>query len=239
MKQALEREKKMSELKLRFFSMASHEFRTPLSVIMFATQVLENSEPEWLDEKKIRNIKRIKDCTHKITQMLTDVLMLARAEAEKLELNPKTLNLEQFCRQIVEEINTERKEDCAISFVNKGNRNDEVYLDEKLLHSILSNLLSNAVKYSPQGEEVNFEVEFEPESVVFTIKDRGNGIPIADQAHLFEAFHRGENVGRIDGTGLGLAIVKRCVDLQKGKIAWDSYPGKGTTFSISIPQISK
>ncbi len=235
MKQALEREKKMSELKLRFFSMASHEFRTPLSIITFATQMLENSEPEWLDAKKIRNIYRIKDSAQKITQLLTDVLTLARAEAEKLELKPKKLNLEQFCQQILEEIKTERPENCLISFVYKGNHNDEVYLDEKLLHSILINLLSNAVKYSPQGEEVNFEVKFQAESVIFTIQDRGIGIPVQDQVHLFEAFHRGENVGRIDGTGLGLAIVKRCVDLQGGEITWNSYPEKGTTFVVSIP----
>ena len=235
MKQALEREKKMSELKLRFFSMASHEFRTPLSIITFATQMLENSEPEWLDAKKIRNIHRIKDSAQKITQMLTAVLILARAEAAKLELKPKTLNLEQFCQQILEEIKTERPENCVISFIYKGNHHDEVYLDEKLLHSILINLLSNAVKYSPQAEEVNFEVKFQAESVVFTIKDQGIGIPIKDQFHLFEAFHRGENVGRIDGTGLGLAIVKRCVDLQKGEITCKSYPEKGTTFVVSLP----
>ncbi len=232
---ALEQEKKMSELKLRFFSMASHEFRTPLSVITFATQVLENSEPEWLDQKKIRNINRIKDSAQKITQMLTDVLILARAEAEKLELKPTTINLEPFCQQIVEEIKNTRPENSAISFVNKGNRHDEVYLDAKLLHSILINLLSNAVKYSPQGEEIKFEVDLESEAVVFTIKDRGIGIPLSDQAHLFEAFHRGENVGKIDGTGLGLAIVKRCVDLQGGTIDCDSYPKKGTTFIVSLP----
>lgn len=234
-KQALEREKKMSELKLRFFSMASHEFRTPLSVITFAAQVLENSEPRWLDEKKLRNIHRIQDSAQKITQMLTDVLILARAEAEKLELKPKTLNLKQFCQQILEEIKTERQKNCAISFVYKGDRNSEVYLDEKLLHSILINLLSNAVKYSPSGEEVKFEVEFQGESVVFTIADRGIGIPVSDQAHLFEAFHRGENVGRIDGTGLGLAVVKRCVDLQGGDITWNSSLQRGTTFVVSIP----
>jgi PAS domain S-box-containing protein len=239
MKRALEREQELSELKLRFFSMASHEFRTPLSIIMLAAQVLENSEPEWLDSKKLRNLKRIKDNTQKITQMLTDVLMLARAEARKLEFKPKTLNLQQFCQQILEEIETDKQENCAISFVNKGNRSDEIFLDEKLLHSILINLLSNAVKYSPQGEEINFEVKLEAQSVIFTIKDRGIGIPLQDQTHLFEAFHRGENVGNIDGTGLGLAIVKRCVDLQGGQITCDSYPGKGTTFIVSIPIISK
>ena len=234
-KRALEQEKKMSELKLRFFSMASHEFRTPLSIISFATQVLEHSEPEWLDPKKIRNIQRIKDSAHKITQMLTDVLTLARAETDKLKLNPTTINLEQFCREVLEAVETGRKKDSGISFVFHKNCNDEVYLDEKLLRSILINLLSNAVKYSPQAEEVNFAVDLQADSVVFTIKDRGIGIPVKDQAHLFEAFHRGDNVGKIDGTGLGLAIVKRYVDLQGGEITCDSYPEKGTTFIVSLP----
>ncbi len=234
-KRALEQEKKMSELKLRFFSMASHEFRTPLSIITFAIQVLENSEPEWLDPKKIRNIQRIKDSAQKITQMLTDVLSLARAETDKLELNPTTINLEQFCREVLEAVETERKKDYGISLVFNRNCSDEVYLDEKLLRSILINLLSNAVKYSPQAEEVNFEVDLQADSVVFTIKDRGIGIPIKDQPHLFEAFHRGDNVGKIDGTGLGLAIVKRYVDLQGGEIICDSYPEKGTTFIVSLP----
>jgi PAS domain S-box-containing protein len=233
-KRALEREKELSELKLRFFSMASHEFRTPLSIIMFASQMLENSEPEWLDDKKIRNINRIKDSAQKITQMLTDVLILARAEAEKLELKPKTLNLKQFCQQILEEIQTEPNE-ARISLIYTGNANDEVDLDEQLLHSILINILSNAVKYSPQGEEVKFEVNLQAESVVFTIKDQGIGIPLTDRAHLFDAFYRGENVGRIEGTGLGLAVVKRCVDLQEGQITCNSYPGEGTTFIVSIP----
>ncbi|ELS00384.1 PAS domain S-box [Xenococcus sp. PCC 7305] len=234
-KQALEQEKKMSELKLRFFSMASHEFRTPLSIITLATQILENSEPEWLNAKKIRNINRIKDSALKITQMLTDVLMLARAETEKLELQQKKFNLKQFCQDILEAIKTQMSEDCAISFVYEGYCNDEVYLDEKLLYSILMNLLSNAVKYSPQGQKVNFVVKLQAESVLFTIQDQGIGIPEDKQTHLFEAFCRGNNVGRIEGTGLGLAIVKRYVDLQGGTIICDSKPQKGTTFVIAIP----
>lgn len=234
---ALEQEKKMSELKLRFFSMASHEFRTPLSIITLAAQMLENAEVEWLDNRQIRNIHRIKNSARKITQMLTEVLILARAEAEKLEVKPKTFNLEQFCQQIIEEIKTEIPEDVSISFsfVSEGNQNKHVYLDRKLLHSILINLLSNAVKYSPRGKEVSFEVKFQAESVVFTIKDQGIGIPKKDRVHLFEAFYRGENVGRIDGSGLGLAIVKQCVDLQKGKITYQSFPEQGTTFVVSLP----
>ncbi|MGV2830650.1 sensor histidine kinase [Myxosarcina sp. GI1(2024)] len=103
------------------------------------------------------------------------------------------------------------------------------------MHSILVNLLSNAVKYSPEGEKVDFEIKLQAESVIFTVKDRGIGIPLQDQAHLFEPFHRGENVGKIDGTGLGLAIVKRCVELQGGNITWESFPQTGTTFLVSIP----
>ena len=230
-----EKQKALEEHKLLFFCMTAHEIRTPLSIIKFSAQILENSEPEWLDTKKTRNIHRIKGSVKKINQMLTDVLVFARAEAQKLELKPTTINLQQFCQQILEEIKTERQEDCAISFVNKGNRNNEVYLDEKLLHSILINLLSNAIKYSPQGEVVNFDVKYIDESVVFTIRDRGIGIPYEDQAHLFETFHRGNNVGIIDGTGLGLAIVKRCVDLLGGDIIFVSFPEIGTTFIVSIP----
>ncbi|MGF1542299.1 MAG: PAS domain-containing protein [Pleurocapsa sp.] len=233
-KRALEREKELSALKLRFFSMASHEFRTPLSIITFATQILENSEPEWLDEKKIRNIYRIKNSAQKITQMLTDVLILARAEAEKLEVQPTSINLKQFCLQVLEEINTTRQED-RITLTYQGHKEDKVYLDEQLLHSILINLLSNAVKYSPQTEKVIFEVHLQVKSVIFTIKDQGIGITPQDKQHLFEAFHRGENVGTIDGTGLGLAIVKRCVDLQGGTITYDSCLGTGTTVVVSIP----
>ena len=235
MKQSLEKEKKKSERKLLFFSMTAHEIRTPLSIIKCSAQILENSEPEWLDTKKTRNIHRIKGSVKKINQMLTDLLMLARAETNKLTLKPTRINLRQFCQQTLKEIKSERQEDCNISFIYKENLNNEVYLDEKLLHSILFNLLSNAIKYSPQGEVVNFDVKYLDESFVFTIQDQGIGIPLQDQAHLFETFYRGENVGRIDGTGLGLAIVKRCVDVLGGEITFESVPEIGTIFIVSIP----
>ena len=235
MQRALEREKELSELKLSFFSMTSHELRAPLGIIMFAAEVLENSASEWLDAKKLRNINRIKNSGQKIIQMLTDVLILARTEAEKLEFKPKPLNLPQLCEQIVEEVQTSIKADYPLKFTYESTNDHDICLDEQLLYSILMNLLSNAVKYSPHEEEVEFEVEITSESVVFTIKDQGIGISLEDQAHIFETFRRGDNVGRIEGTGLGLAIVKRCVHLHGGQITCDSQLGTGTNFSVSIP----
>ncbi|MDJ0706430.1 MAG: HAMP domain-containing sensor histidine kinase, partial [Leptolyngbyaceae cyanobacterium MO_188.B28] len=170
-------------------------------------------------------------------QMLTDVLTLARAEAQKIEFNPKLLNLQQFCFHIVEEIEVSLKFNASIRLTYEGGSGD-VYMDENLLHSILINLLSNAVKYSPSGSNIDFEVTRQAKAAVFSIKDRGIGISLADQARLFEAFYRGENVGAIEGSGLGLAVVKRCVDLHGGKITVQSRLGNGTTFIVRIPIVS-
>ena len=238
MQRALEREKELGKLKLSFFSMTSHELRAPLGIIMFAADVLENSESEWLDAKKLRNINRIKNSGQKITKMLSDVLTLARTEAEKLEFKPKLINLPQLCEQIVEEVQTSIKTDYPIKFTYKSVDNDNICLDEQLLYSILMNLLSNAVKYSPHKEEINFDVEIKAESVLFTIQDQGIGISVEDQAHIFETFRRGENVGKIEGTGLGLAIVKRSVNLHGGQITCDSQLEKGTTFAVSLPLVA-
>ena len=122
----------------------------------------------------------------------------------------------------------------TINFVSQGNCTD-AHMDEKLLRHILSNLLSNAIKYSPQGGKVYLELTFEPEEVIFRVRDRGIGIPPADRAKLFDSFHRASNVGTISGTGLGLAIVKKAVDLHSGKIAVDSEVRLGTTIVVSLP----
>ncbi len=231
----LEADRELNELKLRFFSMASHEFRTPLSTILIAAQVLENSDPEWLDARKLRNIHRIQDNANRMRQLLTDVLIIARIEAQKLDFNPKTLNLRELCCQIVEELKASLAVHVSgIHFSYTGNIRN-VCLDEKLLHLILNNLLSNAVKYSPENKEVDFQVTLEASRAKFTIKDRGIGIFLEDRPHLFEAFYRGANVSRIEGTGLGLAIVKKSVDLHGGQIYFDSTVGEGTTVFLQIP----
>jgi signal transduction histidine kinase len=144
------------------------------------------------------------------------------------------LDVEQFCRELVEEMDPDGMSQTSITFSSQGDSND-AYLDEKLLRQILTNLLSNAIKYSPQGGIVQFDLECRDGVVRFSIQDEGIGIPAADQKRLFESFHRASNVGTLPGTGLGLSIVKKCVDLHGGQIAVESAVDVGTTFTVTLP----
>lgn len=232
---ALEREKELSALKTRFFSMASHEFRTPLSTALAAAQVLENSQEAWQDSaKRLRNLHRIQDSVKNMVQLLDDILTINRAETGKLEFNPKRLDLEMLCRQFVEEMRLSADPQHNLIFTCKGT-SIPVGLDEKLLRSILSNLLSNAIKYSPQGGNIDLNLEFQANTVLLQIQDRGIGIPVEDRKRLFEPFHRGKNVRTIPGTGLGLVVVKKCVELHQGNISITSEVGIGTTCGVTLP----
>ncbi|MBW4550509.1 MAG: PAS domain-containing protein [Aphanocapsa sp. GSE-SYN-MK-11-07L] len=232
--QNLEQEKALNELKLRFFSIASHEFRTPLSTILIAAQLLENTEPRGLSAKSLRNVQRIQKCAQRLRQLITDTLTIARIEAQKLELNPQPLALRVFCTQLVEEIQSSMASEHSIVFRYKG-KNDPVSLDEKLLSLILSNLLTNALKYSAPTTAIDFQVSLLATEVVFMVKDRGIGIRPEDQPYLFEPFYRGTNIGKIDGSGLGLAIVNKCVDLHRGQITFESQVDQGTKFVVRLP----
>lgn len=231
----LVQEKELSELKLRFFSMVSHEFRTPLSIILGSAQLLIESSQQWTESKKLKNLHRIQSSAKVMTQLLTDILTLTRAEAGKLECNPELVDLESFCLNLVEDIQLCSEKQHQIKLVSQG-RCSHAYLDEKLLYSIMSNLLLNAIKYSPQGGNIKFALSCSPEAVIFQVKDEGIGIPLEDQQALYEPFHRGKNVGDIVGTGLGLAVVKKCLYLHRGEISVESQVGVGTTFTVKIPQ---
>jgi PAS domain S-box-containing protein len=230
---ALEQEKELSALKTRFFSMASHEFRTPLSTVLAAAQLLANS-PSDNSEKKLRNLHRIQDSIENMVRLLDDILTIARAETGKLEFNPKSLALEKFCRQFVEEMQLSAGNQHTLTFICQG-KSTHACLDEKLLRSILANLLSNAIKYSPKGGQVYCLLKFESDRVELQIRDRGVGISPDDLKQLFEPFYRGKNVRHISGTGLGLVVVKKCVDLHGGSIEIASNLGKGTTATIVLP----
>jgi PAS domain S-box-containing protein len=233
---ALEREKELSALKTRFFSMASHEFRTPLSTALAAAQVLENSQDEWNNtEKKLRNLHRIQDSVNNMVQLLDDILTINRAEAGNLAFNPKPLELERYCRHFVEEMCLSAGTCHILTFTCQGT-SYTIDLDEKLMHSILSNLLSNAIKYSPHGGHIRLTLEFQANTVLLSVQDEGIGIPLEDQQQLFEPFHRGKNVHTIPGTGLGLVVVKKCVEQHQGTIHVISEVGIGTTLSIAIPR---
>ncbi|MBD2773346.1 CHASE3 domain-containing protein [Iningainema sp. BLCCT55] len=231
----LAQEKELGELKLQFFSMVSHEFRTPLSVILGSAQLLEESLQSLVEKQKLKNLYRIQSSARLMTQLLSDILTLARAEAGKLEYKPEFVEMQTFCLNLIEDIQTMSNSQHFISFDKQGSCT-HAWVDEKLLYSILSNLLSNAIKYSPQSKDICFTFKCEPEAITFQVKDFGIGIPKEIQQELYEPFKRGNNVKGILGTGLGLAVVKKCLDLHRGEISVESDVGVGTHFTVKIPQ---
>ncbi|GCL36594.1 hybrid sensor histidine kinase/response regulator [Sphaerospermopsis reniformis] len=236
---ALEKEKELSQLKSRFITMASHEFRTPLAIISSSSGILQKFSDRLSAERKEQHFQTIQNTIKHITQILDDVLMINRAESEKIELHLEASDIIAFCRHLKEEIETTSNQHTINFYLDLGEEIMENYLiiqfDEKILRQILTNLLTNAIKYSPSHNLVNFSLTKNNNQILFKISDRGIGIPEADQANLFEPFHRASNVGTIVGTGLGLAIVKKCVDLHQGKINVESRAGEGTTFTVSLP----
>ncbi|MBU7585417.1 MAG: PAS domain S-box protein [Nostoc sp. TH1S01] len=231
---ALEKEKELNELKSRFVSMTSHEFRTPLSTILSSSELLEHYRYKWTEEKQITHLRRIQAAVKRINEMLNDVLVIGKAEAGKLEYQPSNFDLVAYCNYIIEEAQLNQNNRCEISFTSQY-PSVLCCMDDKLLGHILNNLLSNAIKYSPEGSTVKLKLACEGQEAILKIQDQGIGIPQEDIPHLFESFHRAKNVGNILGTGLGLAIVKKCIDIHKGKIAVTSSLGVGTTFTVNLP----
>ncbi len=230
----LARERELSEMKLQFFSMVSHEFRTPLSVILGASQLLEEGDRSLDQARRHKNLYRIQSSARLMTQLLTDVLTMGRADAGKLNCHPEPLDVEAFCLNLVEDLQLSNPQS-VINFASDGCCG-LANLDEKLLYSILSNLLMNGLKYSTVGSPLQLALRCEAGATVFEVSDRGMGISPEDQQRLYEPFFRLQNVAAIPGTGLGLTVVKRCIDLHHGEIAIASTIGMGTTFTIKIPQ---
>lgn len=185
------------------------------------------------EEKRNMYFDLAKAAIDQIVQLIDEVLLLSSTEAGGLQYDPTPLNLENFCRELIEVLQINTNEQYIITFTYQGNGN-LVEMDEKLLRYILSNLLSNAIKYSPEGGNIQFDLNCQADTVTFQIQDQGIGIPIDDQANLFEAFQRCSNVGTIQGSGLGLAIVKKCVDLHQGQIQVSSEINVGTTFTVVL-----
>ncbi|MBW4614513.1 MAG: PAS domain S-box protein [Desmonostoc vinosum HA7617-LM4] len=231
---ALEKEKELSELKSRFVSMTSHEFRTPLSIILSSCELLEHYRHKWTEEKQLTHLHRIQTAVKRMTEMLNDILVIGKVEAGKLKYRPVSLNLVEYCHQLVEEVQLNRLNQHVICFTSQSD-SIQCCMDEKLLGHILSNLLLNAIKYSSTGSTVKFTLVAQNEQAIFEIQDEGIGIPEDDLPHLFESFYRARNVGNILGTGLGLAIVKKCVNVHKGKIFVASKLGLGTKFTVILP----
>ncbi|OUL37825.1 hybrid sensor histidine kinase/response regulator [Nostoc sp. T09] len=240
LKQALEKEQEVNRLKSLFISTVSHEFRNPLTVIQTAIELIEIQGANLSDVKKTTYIKRIQSAVQTMKHLMEDVLFMGRSEAGKLGFNPAPINIDAFCRDLIEEFSL--IESNLYEFVFTSNCEiTEAWMDERLLHYMLGNLLSNAVKYSPKGGTIQLELSYNPaESLVtFQIQDQGIGIPEADQSRLFESFYRASNVKLIQGNGLGLVIVKRCVEAHNGQISVTSQVGVGTIFTIILPLTSE
>ncbi len=240
LQQALKGEKELNELKTGFISMTSHEFRTPLSTILSSAELLENYRNKWDEEKQIKHFNRIKKAVEHMINLLNDVLLFGKFEAEEVNCNPANLDLVEFSRQLVE--------DLLINQINKSTDRPNVNIDfitdntklagkidQKTIGHILNNLLSNAIKYSQPETSVIFTLSSQQKQAVFVIQDQGIGIPSEDLPFIFDSFNRCRNVGNIQGTGLGLSIVKKCVEMLQGDIKVTSEVGVGTKFIFSIP----
>ncbi|HLY27457.1 MAG TPA: PAS domain S-box protein [Aggregatilineales bacterium] len=234
LRQMLHRAIELGELKSRFVSMLSHEFRTQLAVIQSTNDLLARYATKLPLERQQAEFERISRTIQNIVVLVDDVLSFSEAESGSLVVTAEPLDLPAFCQDLLADLQRAVGERPPLEFSSTGecgNRN----IDPKLLRYILSNLMSNAIKYSPSNVPVKLDLFCQADQVSFHVTDQGMGIPEDDQAHLFEAFHRASNVGTIPGTGLGLAIVKQSVDLHGGQITFQSKPGLGTTFVVTIP----
>ncbi len=230
---ALEREKALSEMKSRFVSTASHEFRTPLSTILSSISLLEHYMAPEQEEKRQKHIERIKSSVKNLTDILDGFLSLEKLEQGRVETNTVDFNLCMFTKEVVEDMEeTAKKKNQHIRFSYTGA--EEICQDKKILRNVLLNLISNALKYSKKDKEIDVDIIEKNGKVTISIKDEGIGIPEDAQKELFGKFFRAGNAMNIQGTGLGLSIVKKYVELIKGTIDFKSKENIGTTFVISF-----
>jgi signal transduction histidine kinase len=238
-RKTLEKERQLNELKSRFVSMASHEFRTPLGSILSSTSLIEeylgqkDTTVDFVRGKSEKHIKRIKSSIANLISILNDFLSLEKLEQGKVESKATVFNIEEFSKEIIEEVQPSLKKEQKIKYTHKGNGN-EVCIDQQILKNVLLNLASNAIKYSPEGALIELKTISNNGNLTLEVTDQGMGIPEDDQQHLFERFFRAKNATNVQGTGLGLNIVKRYVELMGGSISFKTKENEGTTFKVTI-----
>ncbi len=234
LKASLEKEKELNALKSRFVSMASHEFRTPLSTILSSIELIEAYRQPEKQEKRQKHIGRIKTAVTNLNNILNDFLSLSRLEEGRIHNEPVEFLFNNFCEETIDEIRGILKKKQKLHHQGLEG-NPSIYLDKKILKIILFNLLSNAIKYSYEGKNIFCRTRISENKLTIEIQDEGIGIPEEDHQHLFTRFFRAHNVENIQGTGLGLNIVKRYVELIGGEIYFESALGEGSTFYVKIP----
>jgi two-component system sensor kinase FixL len=230
----LEKERELRDLKNRFISMMSHDLKSPLAAIRLANSMLRNYGDRSTPEEKAETYDAIDQQVEHLTEMINDVMIISQQDFTGAELDRQIVDLETYCRDIIEELQLAYRMKRTLNF-SGTDRRVEARIDVKLMRRALTNLLTNAIKYSPEGTPVNMELAHADCQAIIKISDQGIGIPLQDLPHLFEPFNRGSNVGAIQGTGLGLAIAKQAVELHGGTINVESELGKGTTFTIILP----
>ena len=230
----LEKERELSELKSRFVSMASHEFRTPLSAILSSAILIEKQNAPDKVEKRRKYVDQIKSNVRNLVVILNDFLSLGKLEEGKTISQPELFDIMELTQALIEEMTVDKKEVHRYVLEHNGEPRT-VYLDPKLIRHVLINLFSNAMKYSPPESTITVSVVFEEDTVEINIKDEGIGIPANEQEHLFERFFRARNAENIQGTGIGLHIVKQYTELMGGEVSFKSKENKGTTFTMRFP----
>ncbi|WP_242158921.1 PAS domain-containing sensor histidine kinase [Aestuariivivens sediminis] len=235
---ALNREKELNELKTKFLSLVSHEFKTPLSAILTSTELLGKYPLQEQQEKRKRHIKTIEDKVHFLNNIINDFLSVEKLETGKVNYKFDQFKLSKVVNEVVYDANMLLKERQQIKYPE--NIDDlSLYQDEKIIQVILSNLLYNAINYSPEGSTIELHIEQNEKTTTVTVKDNGMGIPEKDQKHIFERYFRAHNVENIQGTGIGLNIVKSHLENLGGTIFFESVEHQGTTFVISFPNIAQ
>jgi len=231
---SLVKEKELGQLKSRFVSMASHEFRTPLSAVQLSASLIDKYAQPFDNPNISKHVAKIKNAVANLTGILNDFLSLEKLEAGKVEASFQIFDLVKLAEEITEEMQMVAKKDQNIIYQHTGIES-MVRLDPNLLKNCVINLVGNAIKYSGENTFIQFNTEIKPGECMITIQDNGIGIPETDQKHLFEAFFRANNTGNIPGTGLGLNIVARYANLMSGKVDFKSEVNQGTSFTISFP----
>lgn len=231
---ALLNERKLNEMRTNFFSMTSHQFRTPLSTIMLSAELLQKYSPRWDEQKRMEHLERIQEAARRLNSMLEDILVIGRTESGRYVSSPKEFDLVAFCKHSIETIINSDQNDHKFSF-HCQYESLPVYHDTGVMNRLLDNLLSNAVKYSPKGSIVSVKVKLEEENILLEVADEGIGIPEHDISYLFQPFQRGSNAGDFPGTGIGLTIIQKSAELMNGSVSLKSKEGQGTTFLIRFP----
>jgi PAS domain S-box-containing protein len=237
LKQALAQEKELGELKSRFVSMASHEFRTPLAAILATTETLTIYRDKMNAQQIDIRLDKIRQQVMHMKDIMEDVLQLARIQAGRVKYEPTLGNLDMLCSEIIEEFENQSQYTGRITYT--GVKLPELmFFDQRLMRQVITNVIGNALKYSSKEKPVYVDLQQNAAEIVLKVKDEGIGIPVEDIKHLFEPFHRAKNVGTISGTGLGMSISKQAVEIHGGTIMPESEVGVGTTMTIVLPLVS-